>query len=460
MPVYKILEQLVVDFLHFLKDKSGTIWFITKHLFIFILLVALFLILNSMLCGYPPISDIAWWEPFANGYGNFLAIMRGIWGPILLSPGSFWYHLYVFTHYLLTIAPAMAILLLIFVFLGVVQMAYFLTGLISLDTADRQFKTFLQKYKFWLLPLLILLVALIIKAALFDPRESLALNPSCGGPHLNIDGLKSISENTLICYWGLDLAIVLFVVGISSFVLTPLVFSKKDQGDGSNTSSRYTSLGYWSLQLQLSIWRSLPIIMICIGCLPFFCNLVAHAIIFTPIMPMDTFSYLMVTEVHWFSHQYSSDSDNFSIGMASPSESSNKGWFSGFKDWWSGESKSKLLTPVESTQKNIELLNQHVEGEMQHCRKYDAKIESSSPRSAAAARVMQNQCWDSVIRLQRCAHKVSLNAARTNYSEGPDTFISAAGKEFGEKISGVAAPLMQELAEKGIRATADSLNAK
>ena len=36
MPVYKILEQLVVDFLHFLKDKSGTIWFITKHLFIFI----------------------------------------------------------------------------------------------------------------------------------------------------------------------------------------------------------------------------------------------------------------------------------------------------------------------------------------------------------------------------------------------------------------------------------------
>lgn len=181
-----------------------------------------------MLCGYPPISDIAWWEPFANGYGNFLAIMRGIWGPILLSPGSFWYHLYVFTHYLLTIAPAMAILLLIFVFLGVVQMAYFLTGLISLDTADRQFKTFLQKYKFWLLPLLILLVALIIKAALFDPRESVALNPSCGVPHLNIDGLKSISENTLICYWGLDLAIVLFVVGISSFVLTPLVFSKKN----------------------------------------------------------------------------------------------------------------------------------------------------------------------------------------------------------------------------------------
>ena len=75
--------------------------------------------------------------------------------------------------------------------------------------------------------------------ALFDPREKITLNPSCRNPHSDIDGLKSISENTLICYLDLDLAIMLFVVEsvfymiyatLYSFVLTPLVFSKKDQG--------------------------------------------------------------------------------------------------------------------------------------------------------------------------------------------------------------------------------------
>lgn len=467
MAIFKILEQLVVDFLHFLKDKSSTIWFITKHIFIFILLVALFFIFNGMLFGFPPIPEIVWWEPFAKSYGQLLGTMRGIWGPILLSPGSFWYHLYVFTHYLLTIAPAMAILLLIFVFLGVVQMAYFLTGLISLDAADRKFKTFLQKYKFWLLALLIFLIVLIINVALFDPREKITLNPSCGNPHFDIDGLKSISENTLICSLGLDLAIMLFVVGIVfytiyatlyRFVLCPLYY-KKDQGDGSNTRYCYTSLDYWSMQLQLSIWRFLPIIMICTGCLPFFCNLVAHFIILSH-DPVDTFSYLMVTEGHCFSHQYSNDNDNFSIGMASPSESSNKGWFSEFKDWWSGESQSKLLTPVEATQKNMGLLNRHIEGELDRCIRYDTKIESSSPRSATIAKHIQTECFYSVIRLQKCTHQVSLNAARTTYSEVPGTFMGSVGKEVGEGISGIAAPMLQELAENGIKATAESLSSK
>ena len=146
--------------------------------------------------------------------------------------------------------------------------------------------------------------------------------------------------------------------------------------------------------------------------------------------------------------------------MASPSESSNKGWFSGFKDWWSGESQSKLLTPVEATQKNMGLLNRHIEGELDRCIRYDAKIESSSPRSAAIAKNIQTECFNSVIRLQKCTHQVSLNAARTTYSEVPGTFMSSIGKEVGEGISGIAAPMLQELAENGIKTTAESLNSK
>lgn len=92
----KVFEQLVVDFLQFLKAKSSTISFIIKNIIVFSSLLALFLILNGMLFGFPPISNIAWWEPFANSYGELLGVMRGVWGSILLSPGNLAYHLKIF----------------------------------------------------------------------------------------------------------------------------------------------------------------------------------------------------------------------------------------------------------------------------------------------------------------------------------------------------------------------------
>ena len=148
-------------------------------------------------------------------------------------------------------------------------------------------------------------------------------------------------------------------------------------------------------------------------------------------------------------HQYSEYSSN-STSMASPSE--NTGWFKGLKNWWNGESQPTMFTPREAAQKNLELLNQHVESELDRCIKYNKEIEVSSPRSAAVARHKQTECFDIVVRLQRCTNQVNLNAARTSYEEAPSNFMSAMGTQLGEGVSQIAAPILQELAENGIRA--------
>ena len=64
--IFKLLEDLVVEFLQFLKLKSAVAWFIVKQCVVFSLLFTIFIIVNGMLFGYPPIYEVVWWEPFAH----------------------------------------------------------------------------------------------------------------------------------------------------------------------------------------------------------------------------------------------------------------------------------------------------------------------------------------------------------------------------------------------------------
>jgi hypothetical protein len=62
--------------------------------------------------------------------------------------------------------------------------------------------------------------------------------------------------------------------------------------------------------------------------------------------------------------------------------------------------------------------------------------------------------------LEKCTHQIHLNVARTSYEEGPSTFMGAIGAKVGEGVAQVATPILQELAENGIRATAENANSR
>jgi hypothetical protein len=50
------------------------------------------------------------------GYGELIGTIRGVWLPLLQSPGSLWYHLKLFAHDFIAIAPAASILMISLLF--------------------------------------------------------------------------------------------------------------------------------------------------------------------------------------------------------------------------------------------------------------------------------------------------------------------------------------------------------
>jgi heme/copper-type cytochrome/quinol oxidase subunit 2 len=228
--------------------------------------------------------------------------------------------------------------------------------------------------------------------ALYDPRQSITFNPSCGGQNFDIDGLKSMSEpyGFISALHSEILAIILFVAGFVLYMIyTSLCNMCKIIEHCKETS------------LIESIWALIPAIIfaiiLCVSVVPSFILLYSLDEIVEPSLTIKEIGREWYWSYEYGDFDYDGDPCFNNIAMTSPHESSN-GWFSGFKHWWCGESQSKVLTPVEATQKNIDLLNKHVQGEFDRCIQYNKEIETSSPRSATIAKHKQEECFGYVTR--------------------------------------------------------------
>ena len=559
----KQINNLFTSVLAFLKSKSDLIIFIFKNIFISYFLFCVFLTLAGQLYGHSLGLSSSWVGTMGAGYGELIGTIRGVWLPLLQSPGSLWYHLKLFTHYFIAVAPAASILMIFFGFLFAVQIGYFTWGLHSTDMKERLFRDFAKNYKFWILGLLVLTIFICSYVLLYDARNTPIFNPSCppGGscttngalpvnpgakslnsvlesiylhvPHLFTQsfvlGICVIVVFLLICmtivtiyrsilrfdknkcnfgvvclstflsyvclstglvvyiifeqpvietlryllnnfglaterqgFIGLSLdiwAIMLFVTGFVAYMMWATLYSPDkndttylcpDFASGKGKGS-YTNLDYWIMCLGCTVWKNQYKIVLCIGALPLFFNLLES------LKSILIYNAMVFEGQHPF-HQYSEYSSN-STSMANPSE--NNGWFKGLKNWWYGDASPKTpLTPLESQQQSLDVVQKYVKEQTAQCAKYSDKMTLSSPRTANVLGVQQRECFNSLIRLQECSSQLAQIAARTSYDTTPNTFVDAAGKAFGDRLGQVAGPMLEEVASNGIKVTAENANSQ
>jgi heme/copper-type cytochrome/quinol oxidase subunit 2 len=165
-------------------------------------------------------------------------------------------------------------------------------------------------------------------------------------------------------------------------------------------------------------------------------------------------------EREWYwSYEYGDCDSDSCISMASPNEP-NSGWFSSIKNYWGFGKDNKPLSPLETNQKNLDILENAQHSTLGHCKKYDDSLidGSLSPRSHGIVTAKREECYFHYNALFKCSSQIAKNIGSTDYSSPPNTFSGAFGNALGQKVGAATEPLYTEMAQAAVKTTAEALN--
>lgn len=506
--IIHLLKEMTVQCLEVLKERFCIVLFTLENFAAFILLITVFGFINAALFGVLPFSETIWWEPVASGLGLFIGIIRGLWDNIVTVPGTMYFHIKVTTHCFLVMAPASAILLTVFFYMGLVQSWFFAIGLFSDNPLDRKFRYFLKQNRLLLLGLLCIVIAIVAYILLYDPTLPSTECPSTQGlvtkSFICLLGTKtSARSNTelsrLFVFSAVQLALYLpiFVydyffrcghpflsqvtsflnhlgfqepasplmerlIGLDSDIWTIMLFSAGFVLYMIYTilydiCKNNTTVSYKKESLIEIVFYTIPAIIFCLIFVPAYPLLTYLDEIFDLNLSDMLGSNTIHREWYWSDEYGDCDSDSC-ISMASPNEP-NCGWFSSIKNYWGFGKDNQPLPPLETNQKILNTLQKAQDSTLGHCKKHDdLLIEGSlSPRSHDIMSTRRDERYFHYSALSKCVHQVSLDVARTEYNSLPTTLSGSFGNALGQKVGAATEPLYTEMAKNAVTATAESL---
>ena len=487
--ILELLQEIVVQLLQYFKTRLIKVLFTIENLMVFFLLFILYGYCNAILFEILPFSEI-WWDPVASGYGLIIGIIRNFWHNAILTPGTLYFHIRVVTHCYLAVAPASAILVVIFASIALMQGWFFVCGLLSDDPNDLRFFHFWNKNRFLLFGLLFIETCIIGYFLSYNPT----FPGACGGGGNPVEGLKSVSEPLTVSPFTNNCIDFGSILDFSPLPASPACLMEGLIALHSDIWAIMLFTGAFMLYMIYStlyncyatttikehslieiIWTTIPAVILCILAIPYFLFSYSLDEMFEPSLtikaigfPKDQWYWSyeygdyevcdgLVTNNLVFNSNILQGDDHINQFMASPQESTNS-WFSSIKSWWNGPN-NQALSPLETNQKTLSHLHKTQTATLGQCKQHDDMLVDGSmtPRSKAVVIAKREECYFHYNSLSKCINQVSLDVARTQYEASPSTFSSAFGHALGDSVGQATKPIYMEMAKHAVTSTADSL---